>query len=93
MCYSNFVDSFNSSVDKGHHPFDILTWSYPSLFDDLPSYLPLLTHSEYVSLHLRFFSIGYDLNDFYDKSGLLNKRFKITPYSTTSEYKAYIPLS
>ena len=90
MCYSNFVDSFNSSVDKGHHPFDILTWSYPSLFDDLPSYLPLLTHSEYVSLHLRFFSIGYDLNDFYDKSGLLNKRFKITPYSTTSEYKAYL---
>ena len=90
MSYSNFIDSFNSSLCRGNHIFDTLYWSYPSLFDDMPRYLPSLTHSEYVSLHLRFFSIGYDLSEFYDRGGLLNKKFKVSPYSSVSEYKAYL---
>lgn len=90
MFYSNFVDSFNSSIDSGNYIFDVLYWSYPSLFDDLPRYLSSLTHSEYVSLSLRFLSIGYDIHEFYDRSGLLNKKFKMSPYSSTSEYKAYL---
>ena len=64
-------------------------WSYPSLFADLPRYLPALTRAEYVSLHLRFFSIGYDLTEFYDSSGLLID-YHIPKYNTTSEYVSYI---
>ena len=53
-------------------PAYVLYWSYPSLFEDLPRYLPVLKHAEYVSLHLHFFSIGYDLSEFYDSSGVLS---------------------
>ena len=88
MLYASFVDSFNHS-SISHHPFDVLYWSYPSLFADLPRYLPSLTRSEYVSLHLRFFSIGYDLSEFYDSSGLLID-YHIPKYNTTSEYVSYI---
>ena len=88
MLYSNFVDSFNQS-SISHHSLDVLYWSYPSLFEDLPRYLYSLTHSEYVSLSLRFISIGYDLEDFYDSCGLLID-FHIPKYTSTSEYLSYI---
>ena len=88
MLYANFVDSFNKSTIS-HHSLDVLYWSYPSLFEDLPRYLYSLTHSEYVSLSLRFMSIGYDLTDFYDSCGLLTD-FHIPKYTTTSEYLSYI---